>query len=106
MQAIAEIIGGTLHQQSKVKHGIQEQITLKESILFKSLPTKIEVGLYHSWSVQVENDVDVSVTSVSNTGIVMSFENVERKIYGVQFHPESVLTPYGMEIVKNFIEVI
>lgn len=106
MQAIAEIIGGTLHQQSKVKHGIQEEITLKESILFKSLPTKIEVGLYHSWSVQVENDVDVSVTSVSNTGIVMSFENVERKIYGVQFHPESVLTPYGMEIVKNFIEVI
>ena len=106
MQAIAEIIGGTLYNQNKVKHGIQEEIMLKDSVLFKSLPRKIKVGLYHSWSVEIENKIDINITSVSKTGVIMSLENVDRKIYAVQFHPESVLTPCGMEIVKNFIKII
>ena len=106
MQAIAENIGGTLHNQSEIKHGVQERIILRDSILYKSLPREINVGLYHSWAVNIEGVVNAKVTSVSDSGVVMSFENFDKKFYGVQFHPESILTTCGMEIVKNFIEII
>ena len=106
MQAIAENIGGTLHNQSEIKHGVQERIILKDSILYKSLPREINVGLYHSWAVDLEGVLNARVTSVSDSGVIMSFENFDKKFYGVQFHPESILTTYGMEIVKNFIEIV
>lgn len=106
MQAIGEMFGGVLVNQNIVKHGIQEEIEVNDSTLFKMLPRKIQVGLYHSWLMKFDNEVDLSITSVSESGVIMSFENKEKMIYAVQFHPESVLTPNGMEIVKNFIEVI
>lgn len=106
MQAIVEYLGGSLIIQDKVKHGIQEEIHLNDGVLFKTLPKKIKVGLYHSWSTQIDDSIDLKITSKSKSEIIMSLENKTRRIYYVHFHPESVLTPYGMEIVKNFLENI
>lgn len=101
MQAIAEYLGGELYNQSIVKHGVSESITVSKSRLFMGVPNQFNVGLYHSWAVKGEGDY--VVTGKSSLGTVMSIENQERKLYGVQFHPESVMTEYGQEILGNFL---
>jgi len=101
MQAIAVHLGGELYNQQVVKHGVQEEVTCMNSTLFKDLPEKIEVGLYHSWAVKPCDCYQITATSSSE--IIMGIENAERQLYGVQFHPESVMTPKGMEILKNFM---
>ncbi|MBL1280233.1 MAG: aminodeoxychorismate/anthranilate synthase component II [Fluviicola sp.] len=105
MQAIALHCGGKLYNQPIVKHGVQEKIDLHASELFKNLPKKIDVGLYHSWAVK-EDAGNFKITAHSESLSVMAIESVAKKMYGVQFHPESVLSPDGMEIVKNFLELI
>ena len=72
--------------------------------MFKQIDSTIDVGLYHSWAVQPLGDFDVVANS--KEGIVMAIENDSMKMYGVQFHPESVMTLDGMKIVKNFINLL
>lgn len=102
MQAIAEYSGGTLYNQKEVKHGVAEKIRCEASLLFKDLPSEMEVGLYHSWAV--EGNGEFAVTARSESGVVMAIENQERKFYGVQFHPESIMTPNGKDILHNFLK--
>lgn len=102
MQAIAEYYNWELYNQEIVKHGISEKIHLKECSLFKNLPQIIEVGLYHSWAVKSTNDI-LKVTAFSETGTIMALENSVDKVFGVQFHPESILTPDGRRILANFV---
>jgi anthranilate synthase component 2 len=105
MQAMVEYTGGKLFNQEKVKHGIQEYIDKKgDSNLLKGISNRFQVGLYHSWAVQLQENSVFQSTSMSATGIVMSIESVENKLFGVQFHPESVMTPEGKNILKNFLE--
>ena len=104
MQALAESLGGVLYNQVQVKHGVSELIDLYESSLFTDLPKSIEVGLYHSWAVK--DGGDFNVTSKSKNNVVMSLENINKKVYGVQFHPESILTSHGKEIIKNFLNIL
>ncbi|MCH2230218.1 MAG: aminodeoxychorismate/anthranilate synthase component II [Crocinitomicaceae bacterium] len=104
MQAIAIHLGGKLFNQNKVKHGVQEKINISGGALFKQIDSTIDVGLYHSWAVQPLGDFDVVANS--KEGIVMAIENDSMKMYGVQFHPESVMTLDGMKIVKNFINLL
>ena len=104
MQAIAEFLGGELYNLPNVKHGIQETVQLLKSPLFEKLPEKIEVGLYHSWAV-LEQSGDFQVTALSESGVAMALSNNDRKLYGVQFHPESVMTPLGKTILENFIRL-
>lgn len=105
MQAIVIDYGGELYNQEIVKHGVKEKVSLGESLLFRELPDTIEVGLYHSWAVNLlESDLVVSASSIGGT--IMAIEDRKNKIYGVQFHPESVLTKDGMKILKNFLELI
>lgn len=103
MQAIAEHLGGEIYNQEKVKHGVQEKINCGDSILFEGLPKKIEVGLYHSWAVREHSMY--TVTAKSDADVLMAIENSEKKLYGVQFHPESVMTSEGREILSNFLKL-
>lgn len=102
MQAIGLFLGGKLVNQKSVKHGIQEEISiLKDSVLFQKLNVKMQVGLYHSWAI--ENIDNAYVTAVSENNVVMAIEAVDKQLFGVQFHPESIMTEFGLTILSNFI---
>jgi anthranilate synthase component 2 len=106
-QAIGEAFGGKLHNMNKVLHGIATpvELTENESVLFKGLPKIIEVGRYHSWIVEKENlPTCFEVTSYDSEGFIMSMRHKEFDVEGVQFHPESVLTPLGEQIIRNWLE--
>ena len=103
MQAIAEYLGGSLYNQKVVKHGVSENVQIHESILFRGLPEEIEVGLYHSWAVNTEGDFNI--ISNSKEGVIMAIENKLKNFYGVQFHPESILTQEGKRIIENFLSL-
>lgn len=104
-QAIGEVFGGKLTNLDDVFHGIQSQIKLTVSdYLFEGLPSKIKVGRYHSWIVDKNSLPDcLEVTAVSEEGYIMALRHKTLDIRGVQFHPESVLTPDGKQILYNWI---
>ncbi len=105
-QAIAESFGGSLSNLSKVYHGIATPVTLlQKSVLFEGLPATFMVGRYHSWVVN-ENDLptDLIVTSKDEDGYIMSLEHSKYDVKGVQYHPESVLTPEGLKIISNWLK--
>lgn len=106
-QAIGEVYGGSLVNLDKVFHGISSKvkITAKEESLFKNLPEEFEVGRYHSWVVATENfPKNLEITSTDENGQIMSLRHRTFDVKGVQFHPESVLTPDGKTILKNWLE--
>ncbi len=105
-QAIAEAFGGTLINLSEVHHGVTSEITvLKKDILFEGLPNKIEVGRYHSWAAEVNTLPDcLTITAVDEIGMIMALAHKTYDVRGVQFHPESVLTPMGEQMLKNWLE--
>jgi anthranilate synthase component 2 len=105
-QAIAEAFGGSLTNLSKVYHGIATPVELiGDSILFEGLPRTFHVGRYHSWVVN-ENDLpaELKVTSKDAEGYIMSLEHTSYDVKGVQYHPESVLTPEGAKIIANWLK--
>jgi len=104
MQAIALELGGSIYNQKRVKHGLQEQISVTQSCLFKRSEDDFDVGLYHSWAVNASDNY--RVVGRSKAGIIMAIENVEQRCFGVQFHPESIMTPKGREVLQNFLETI
>lgn len=102
-QAIAEVFGGSIRNMTEVYHGIQEEVSIKKkSELFKGLPNSFSVGKYHSWVVDRVPE-SFNVTSRDLHGNVMSMEHNTLPIFGLQFHPESILTPQGEKIIKNFL---
>lgn len=106
-QAIGEVFGGTLTNLSEVFHGIQSDINLlpdNDDYLFDGLSTVIPVGRYHSWVVDQANFPDqLVVTARSQEGQIMALRHRQYDIHGIQFHPESVLTPSGSIIMKNWL---
>ncbi|MEH6681949.1 MAG: aminodeoxychorismate/anthranilate synthase component II [Sediminicola sp.] len=106
-QAIAEVFGGSLINLEKVYHGIATPITVtKDDLLFKGLPTTLEVGRYHSWVVDPRMPAELEATSIDGNGQIMSLRHTVYDIHAVQFHPESVLTPSGKSILKNWLDHI
>jgi len=104
MQALVEVTGGKIFIQEIVKHGLQETIDREgESKLLNGVSAHFEVGLYHSWAVDIEDSREWNVTSRSESGIIMSIESNERPLFGVQFHPESIMTSEGKKILENFL---
>jgi anthranilate synthase component 2 len=106
-QAIGEVFGGSIENLSEVFHGVATKaiITVEDEPLFKGLGKEIEVGRYHSWVVSNTGFPDVlEVTAVDENGQIMALRHRTLDIRGVQFHPESVLTPKGKQIIKNWIE--
>jgi len=105
-QAIGEVFGAKLANLNQVFHGVATPIEVieNEDTLFKNLPQNLEVGRYHSWVVQDLPNVLIP-TSFDENGQIMSLKHQDFQVYGVQFHPESVLTPQGKEMLKNWIEI-
>ena len=104
-QAIGEAFGGTLENLSEVFHGVATPChIIAEDPLFQGLSKDIEIGRYHSWVVSRENFPDcLEITAVSDEGQVMALRHRTMEIHGIQFHPESVLTPEGRIIIQNFL---
>jgi anthranilate synthase component 2 len=104
-QAIGEFFGGKLTNLSDVYHGVQTNTRLLQNdYLFEGLPENIQVGRYHSWIVDSEGLPEcLEVTAVSDEGYIMALKHREFDIHGIQFHPESVLTPEGHVILKNWL---
>lgn len=104
-EAIARFFGAKLVHLPSVVHGQpKEIIVVKESALFKNVPAKFKAGLYHSWVID-KNKVppELEITGLSDEGNIMCFQHKELKLYGLQFHPESIITEYGKEIMENFL---
>ncbi|MEN9304150.1 MAG: hypothetical protein RL264_2579 [Bacteroidota bacterium] len=105
MQALVEFNGGKLYNLGVVRHGVTSLVNAREnSVLFDGVPTKFQVGLYHSWGVDVNDKTHV--TAVSENNVEMAFEIPAAKIFGVQFHPESILTSHGLKIMENFVNFV
>ena len=106
MQAIGDFFGEKLINLETVKHGVQEEILITSpSPIFETIDSSLLVGLYHSWAIQpFENNVNIEITSKSEFGVTMSIQHKKLPVYGVQFHPESILTPEGKKIIENFIK--
>lgn len=105
-QAIGEVFGGKLLNLDQVFHGIASTITVaaNDEILFQGLDKTFDVGRYHSWVVSQENFPDVlEITSTDQNGQIMSLRHRTLDIKGVQFHPESILTPNGKQILANWV---
>ncbi len=105
-QAIGEAFGGTLHNIEKVYHGVATPIEVVDgnALLFRGLPNNIEVGRYHSWIVERPNlPEDLQITAVDEHGAIMAMKHRKYNVRGVQFHPESVLTPMGKAMLRNFL---
>jgi len=105
-QAIGEVFGGSLSNLEKVYHGIatKVKITVDDEVLFAGLDKEIEVGRYHSWVVNTADFPDtLEITSTDENGQIMSLRHKTFDVRGVQFHPESVLTPNGKKILENWL---
>lgn len=104
-QAIGEVFGGSLINLEDVYHGVSTKVTItvRDEPLFKGLDKEIEVGRYHSWVVHPDLPKDLEATSFDENGQVMSLRHKIYDVKGVQYHPESVLTPHGKLILKNWI---
>tara|TARA_Y100000758_G_C15915437_1_gene373119 strand:- start:99 stop:662 length:564 start_codon:yes stop_codon:yes gene_type:complete len=105
-QAIAVAFGGKVDRANEIVHGKTSELTHSGSLIFKNIPKKFEATRYHSL-VAIEDFLpeELQVTARTNDGLIMALEHRKNPIYGVQFHPESIVTEHGMEMVKNFLEV-
>lgn len=106
-QAIAEAFGGKLTNLSTVFHGVATPIQIKNqrSQVLEGLPETIEVGRYHSWIVSDDNfPAELEVTARDDNGYIMGLQHKTFDVQGVQFHPESVLTPDGEKILRNWLQ--
>ncbi len=105
LQAIGEVFGGTLVNLDQVYHGVDTEITVtKDDPIFKGLPKTLQVGRYHSWVVDTDVPEELVITSVDENGQIMSLRHKTYDVTAVQFHPESVLTPEGKQMLKNWLE--
>lgn len=106
-QTIAEAFSATLTNLTEVFHGVQTDCRIvRHDKLLEGLPETIKVGRYHSWVVNPDNLPScIEVTAVSPEGHIMALHHCTMDIYGIQFHPESVLTPCGEQIMRNFLNI-
>ena len=105
-QAIGQAFGGKLTNLSEVFHGIQTDVKIKnKDYIFSGLPTEIPVGRYHSWVVDTDGFPEKMVnTAISSECQIMALKHREYDVHGIQFHPVSVLTPDGKQIVGNWLK--
>ena len=105
-QAIARAFGGHLRNLNRVLHGVPVpvKITRPDALLFKGLPQHIETGRYHSWVPdRVTFPEELEVTAVDASGNIMALQHRKYCLHGVQFHPESIMTPQGKQILRNWL---
>jgi len=106
MQAMAEVCGGKLFNLQKVFHGVAEwtDIISKDEKLYTGIRSPFKAGRYHSWAVDKDNlPKELRITAVDRKGDIMSFTHENQLMRGVQFHPESILTEFGKELMSNWL---
>ncbi len=106
LQAIGEVFGAKLININKVYHGVETKINIitTNETLFENIPASFEVGRYHSWIVDSNNfPSELEITSTDENGQIMSLRHTLFDVKGVQFHPESILTPNGKQILANWL---
>ncbi|MBO4642834.1 MAG: aminodeoxychorismate/anthranilate synthase component II [Bacteroidaceae bacterium] len=105
-QAIGQVFGGKLTNLRDVYHGVETPVhIISQDYIFDTLPDTFQVGRYHSWVVDTEDFPScLEITSVSDEGYIMSLRHREYDIKGIQYHPESVLTPNGKIILQNWLK--
>lgn len=107
-QAIAEVFGGELYNLEKPVHGTATKIVItdEQEPIFAGLENGFKIGRYHSWAVKAENlPADLLVTATDEKGVMMALRHRELDVRGVQFHPESVLTEHGKEMIANWLKM-
>ena len=108
LQAIGEVYGAKLKNLDRVFHGIQSEFVQSEniSVIFKGVSLIFQAGRYHSWVVDKETiSDDLIVTARDEFGEIMAAQHKTQQVYGVQFHPESIMTPEGSKMVENFLKI-
>lgn len=107
-QAIAECFGGGLINLERPSHGVSVEtiITDSDERLFNHLPKQFDTGRYHSWAVESETlPSELKITAIDNSGIIMAISHKDFDVKGIQFHPESILSEYGKEIIANWLNI-
>lgn len=104
-QAIAEAFGGSLSNLNEVFHGVSTPVEIiANDSLFKNIPKKFNVGRYHSWIVnRTDLPKELEITCIDESGSIMALRHKTLDIRSVQFHPESILSEHGLEIIKNWV---
>jgi anthranilate synthase component 2 len=106
-QALGLFFGAQLENLAQVTHGVSTPINIlnPQDKLFKNLPNRIEVARYHSWCIANKSlPQEFEVTAIDDNKVVMAIRHKTLPIHGIQFHPESILTPLGRKIIKNWLE--
>jgi len=107
-QAIAQYLGGEIINRNDVLHGMQTPIhlTQKDSPIFENVPESFDAGRYHSWELNKDDIPEhIESTAIDAQGSIMALQNLELSLYGLQFHPESIMTPEGKKMVENFVKI-
>ena len=107
LQAIVEVFGGTIINMDEVYHGVatEMEVVMSDAIIFKGLQDKFQAARYHSWIASTHDfPNDLEITSKDEEGGIMAIRHRDFPISAVQFHPESILTTVGEQIIKNFID--
>ncbi len=107
LQAIMEVFGGTILNMDEVYHGVATEMTVTktDTVLFQDVPNKFPAARYHSWIADNKTlPSELEITAIDDEGGIMAIRHKEYNIRAVQFHPESILTEVGEQIVRNFIE--
>lgn len=104
-QAIAEAMGYPVIRASRPVHGKASRVYHEGNPLFSNIPSPFMAGRYHSLVADIRDTADIRITAGTDDGVIMAFEHKTYPLYGVQFHPESILTDYGDIILKNFMAI-
>jgi para-aminobenzoate synthetase component II len=105
-QVIGEVFGGLVTRAKRPMHGDSSEIIHDGAGLFENIPQRISVGRYHSLIVEQVENTPVEITARSDDGEIMALKHRTHPTYGVQFHPESILTEYGYDLLRNFLKVV
>jgi anthranilate synthase component II len=105
-QALGEVFGGTVERAPELMHGKVSRIQHNQAGLFEGLPQDFQATRYHSLVVRREDLPDeLEVTAWTNSGLIMGLQHRRYPVYGVQFHPESILTEHGKDLLRNFLKI-
>ena len=107
-QAIAEFLGGELINREKVLHGVRTRVrrTSNDDVLLDGLDDYFEVGRYHSWEIKPDTNHNAfKITALDEEGSIMAIESEEKRMFGMQFHPESIMTEEGPKMMANFLNL-
>ena len=106
-QGIAEVYGASLYNMTRVRHGVDSQVSIvgNHKYLYRHVPNHFRVGLYHSWAVDPQTiNGPLVVNALSSEDVIMGIHHTEYDVVGLQFHPESIITENGKQILKNWLE--